>query len=69
MQVYHRTYAAAQIEAEGFRDGEGNYLTPVKHQGVWVADQILDDNENARGDVVLILDRACRVTEVAQLRS
>lgn len=36
MRVYHRTPNAYTILAEGFRDGEGSYLTSQTVRGVWV---------------------------------
>lgn len=56
MKLYHRTYHAEAILADGFRDGEGSYLTRGKHRGVWVADRSLDENESAEGDVVLVVE-------------
>jgi hypothetical protein len=57
MRLYHRTtrQAARRIVAEGFRDGQGRYMTAQIHRGVWGADQILDENEGARGDTVLVV--------------
>jgi len=54
--VYHRTFAAKQILAEGFRDAEGTYLTANVYRGVWVADSPLDINEGANGDRLLSID-------------
>jgi len=56
MILYHRTQAAVQILAEGFRDREGTYMTETVHQGVWLSDRPLDSNEGAYGDVVLFVD-------------
>ena len=56
MIVYHRTYAARQILASGFRDGEGTYMTSNVYRGVWVGDGALDVNEGAHGDRVLAVD-------------
>jgi len=57
MRLYHRTtrQAARRILAEGFRDGQGRYMTAQIHRGVWGADQILDANEGARGDTILVI--------------
>jgi hypothetical protein len=53
MNVYHRTAHASAILREGFRDGEGTYMTTEWHRGVWVsADCPLDINEGAVGDAV-----------------
>jgi hypothetical protein len=46
--VYHRTGHAEAIEAEGFKDGEGHYLTAEIHRGVWVSDVPLDISEGER---------------------
>jgi|GEM_PF-4515352 len=41
--LYHRTIAAAQILAEGFRDGVGTYLTDRVWHGVRLADRLYDN--------------------------
>ena len=56
MKLYHTTYAAEAILRDGFRDGEGYYLTAHLWSGVWLADRPLDINEGADGDTVLCLD-------------
>ncbi len=56
MQLFHTTYAADAILAEGFRDGEGTYLTEQVWRGVWLADRPLDANEGAHGDAVLVVE-------------
>ena len=58
MIVYHRTTqeAASSILADGFRDGEGTYLTSEIHRGVWVSDSPLDANEGASGCVLFTLE-------------
>ncbi len=57
MILYHRTYEAKAILAQGFRDGKGTYVTDDREfQGVWLADHPLDVNEGADGDGVLVLD-------------
>ena len=56
MKVYHRTKAADAILAEGFRDGEGHYLTSNLYRGVWLSNVPLDENEGAWGDTLLSLD-------------
>jgi hypothetical protein len=55
MTLYHRTSreSAKQIQADGFRDGVGNYLTENSHSGVWLSNVPLDENEGASGDVLL----------------
>ncbi len=57
MIVYHRTDHADAIERDGFRDGEGRYMTTNVYQGVWVAAPWpLDENEGAGTGTVLELD-------------
>ncbi len=52
MILYHRTsHDIAQIIlADGFRDGEGDYLTEQTWRGVWLSATPLDANEGAVGD-------------------
>jgi hypothetical protein len=47
---------ADAILTDGFRDGEGNYLTTNVYRGVWVSDVPLDANEGADGDRLLAID-------------
>jgi hypothetical protein len=49
MRVYHRTTAnaARHILVNGFRDGEGTYITAQTWRGVWVSDRVLDESESA----------------------
>jgi hypothetical protein len=55
--AYHRTYQAAVILRDGFRDTTGTYMTPQEWTGVWVsADWPLDENEGAGGDTVIEID-------------
>lgn len=56
MRLYHRSYYAEVIATEGFRDGEGGYLTAGTHRGVWMSDQPLNVNEGAQGDVILAVE-------------
>ncbi len=58
MLVYHVTakVSADAIEAEGFVDGEGTYLTQHVRRGVWLSDDVLDISEGAWGDTVLELE-------------
>lgn len=53
--LYHRTTrrGAESILKEGFRDGCGTYLTRRNWRGVWLSNVPLDENEGARGDVLL----------------
>lgn len=46
MKLYHRTYQAKTISAEGFRDGRGAYGTDRIWQG-WLSDSPLDINKGA----------------------
>ena len=58
MKVFHTTDDAAKaILSEGFRDGSGTYMTAIRHSGVWIADQPLDDGRTPRptlGDEALL---------------
>lgn len=56
MYVYHRTPAATQILAEGFRDGTTHPMNALLGPGVWFSTFPLDCNEGAKGDDVLRLD-------------
>jgi hypothetical protein len=53
MRLFHRTYYADTIIRDGFRDGEGFYLTTHRYRGVWLSNRPLDENEGAEGDIVL----------------
>jgi hypothetical protein len=52
---YHRTTdeCAGLILRDGFRDGTGTYMTDQLWTGVWLSNVPLDENEGARGDVLL----------------
>lgn len=56
MRFYHRTSAAEEILAHGFRDATGFYLTTQQWSGVWLSDVPLDGNEGATGDDLLAVD-------------
>jgi hypothetical protein len=58
MRFYHRTTRAAAdaILRDGFRDGVGYYLASEEFSGVWLANELLDENEGAFGDVVLLVE-------------
>jgi hypothetical protein len=56
MKLYHRTFHADAILSEGFRVGEGTYMTAHRHEGVWLSDIPLDVNDGAMGDIVLAVD-------------
>jgi hypothetical protein len=52
MNLYHRTFAAAAIIRDGFRDGEA---PSGVRRGVWVSDEALDEQEGALGNVALVI--------------
>jgi len=54
MRLYHETPHADAILADGFRDGEGKYLTDGMHRGVWVSDRPL--GEIGEGGRVFVID-------------
>lgn len=58
MKLYHRTdsVAAEAIEADGFEDTEGYYMTRNLYRGVWFADRVLDDSLGISGQVCFVLD-------------
>jgi len=56
MKVYHRTRAAASIVRNGFKDGEGSYMTSQDHRGVWISDEPLGANEGAFGELVFVVE-------------
>ena len=66
MILYHRTTekAAASILAEGFKDGDGTYLTSQRWSGVWLSDQPLDINEGAGGNMLLRIDFGGNASEL-----
>jgi hypothetical protein len=53
MRLFHRTYAATEILRDGFRDGQGSYMTDAIRTGVWLSAVPLDLKEGAAGDAVL----------------
>jgi len=63
MQVFHRTPFGPSILDDGFRDGEGTYMTGATHKGVWVSDRPLDFGQGAKGDDLLTLDIPAEVLE------
>jgi hypothetical protein len=56
MHVFHRTYCAAAIIAEGFQDRRGRRHTEQEQSGVWVSDHPLDAIEGVHGDTLLTLE-------------
>jgi hypothetical protein len=61
--LFHRTDRAAAILHDGFRDGEGNYLTDRLWRGVWLSDQPLDENDGAFGSNVLTVEIPGEIAE------
>ena len=55
MRCYHRTNQADAILEGGFRDSKGSYMTDEVHEGVFLSDRPLNENEGARGFVVLMI--------------
>ena len=56
MRLFHRTDHADAILREGFRDGEGTYMTDTMLRGVWLSNIPLDGNEGANEDQLLLID-------------
>ena len=54
-KFYHRTTreAAELIVKDGFHDSTGYYLTSTQRTGVWLSDVPLDENEGAKGGILL----------------
>ena len=68
MTFYHRTQSekAAKIIAEGFRDGDGDYMVEGhSFTGVWLSNVPLDSNEGADGDVLLLVTLNLNESELA----
>jgi hypothetical protein len=66
--LYHRTRedAARQIVADGFRDGEGYYMTEDLMSGVWLSDRPLDCDEGAWGNTLLSVELTKDEHEIAE---
>jgi hypothetical protein len=56
MKLYHNTFASEEILSEGFKDGEGRYLTTETFRGVFLSNTPLDINEGADGDTLLSIE-------------
>ena len=59
MKLYHRTFFSAEILADGFKDGVGNYMTDLEWSGVWFSDVPFDAFEGYDGgaeDVLLTIE-------------
>jgi hypothetical protein len=63
MRAYHRTANAQAILADGFRDGEGTYLTDRLWRGVWVSASPFAANEGVTGTDLLAVDMPDAVFE------
>ena len=68
MTLWHRTdrAAAQDIIENGFRDGEGKYLTKNPYRGVWVSDEPLNVSDGACGDTLLRIDFKGDEAEIAE---
>jgi transcriptional regulator with XRE-family HTH domain len=55
--LFHTTTETAQtaIISEGFRDGEGHYMTSRLHRGVWLSDRPLNGCDGAPEEAFLLL--------------
>jgi hypothetical protein len=58
MKLFHRTNSknAANILKHGFRDTTGSYMMNTNVTGVWVSDEILDEQAGAGGDAILQIE-------------
>ena len=58
MKLFHCTRAknAASILKHGFRDTTGSYMMNIAVTGVWVSDEILDEQAGAGGDAILQIE-------------
>lgn len=56
MKCFHRTPFPESILQNGFRDGEGTYMTRTLHRGVWLSDRPLSFFEGAKGDDLLSVE-------------
>ena len=64
MRLFHVTNrnGALGVLAEGFRDGEGRYMTTEWLRGVFFSNRPLDQNEGCKGNVVLRVDLHPKIT-------
>jgi hypothetical protein len=44
MKCFHRTPHPDSVLENGFRDGEGTYMTGIMHQGVWLYEDYSEDD-------------------------
>jgi hypothetical protein len=67
---WHRSSpeGAEAILRDGFRDGEGPYLTAESHRGVWISDRPLDPNDGTRAGPLLRVTLASRSTSTSGSR-
>ena len=63
MRCFHRTPYPESILENGFRDGEGTYMTGIMHKGVWIADRPLDFGQGAKGQWLFRIDIPSAVLE------
>jgi hypothetical protein len=58
MKLFHRTRAknAASILKHGFRNTTGSYMMNIVVTGVWVSDEILDEQASAGEDAILQIE-------------
>ena len=56
MKCFHRTPNLGSILENGFRDGEGTYMTGIMHRGVWLSDRPLDIGQGAKGEFLLSVE-------------
>lgn len=64
MRYFHRTSAWPAIQAEGWRDSTGYYLTLNEYSGVWISNVPLDCNEGAQGEWLLTIELPDHLSEV-----
>ena len=55
--VYHSTYqeAAEAIDADGFKDSTGRYMTVNEYTGVWIGDTIHTEQDGVSCDVIFTM--------------
>jgi hypothetical protein len=56
MKCFHKTPFPESILKNGFRDGEGTYMTGFMHKGVWLSDRPLKFGQGAKGDDLFLLE-------------
>jgi len=65
ISLFHGTTktAAEQIQAHGFRDATGTYMTSGTFTGTWFADRPLDGNEGACSEAYFEVQIECALVE------